>query len=406
MSALHTAYGVARHVWSPDDSWLAVVRERDEQVACIDAESGREVFEWDPPRFWRGVFIAAVSPEALLVVTRARDDVRVFVLAVPDGGVLAEARLDVAPGDISVEVSADGATAVLLSGLTHDVKGRGYELTWLDTRSLTVVGRERIEPAQGDRPKRMVMHPDGLWATWVTPQQSMRFDEPRQVERFDRAGAALSGPVFRGSGDLRALRWVDADRLLVAIDPAVVAGPDAGWTRLLLTDPERGRVLFDGEQQARRVGLALVYSELDVHPEDGRLLIAWTDRLTDLGEPSPGTATVIGRDGEVLASWRTPTAHYGAYGAVWAGEGDAVIELVAASDEALSLLRREAFDEEPRVLRTDRLKRPAGASGWGASGRGMTASLTRSPMGQWLATVWSIGRYASDEQLSWVAAPG
>jgi hypothetical protein len=83
-----------------------------------------------------------------------------------------------------------------------------------------------------------------------------------------------------------------------------------------------------------------------------------------------------------------------------------VIELVAASDEALSLLRRDAPGEEPRVLRTDRLKRPAGASGWGASGRGMTASLTRSPKGQWLATTWSIGRYASDEQLSWVAAPG
>ncbi len=405
MSPFHTAYGVARHAWSPDDSWLAVVRERDEQVVCLEAESGREVFEWDPPRFWRGVFIAAVSSEVLLVVTRARDDVRVFALAVPDGGVLAEARLDVAPGDITVEVSADGATAAVLSGLTNDVKGRGYELTWLDTRSLTVVGKDRLTPAQGDRPKRMVMHPDGLWATWVTPQQSTRFDEPRQVERFDRAGAALPGPVFRGSGDLRALRWVDADRLLVAVDPTVVAGPDAGWTRLLLTDPERGRVLFDGEQEARRVGLALVYSELDVHPEDGRLLIAWTDRLTDMGEASPGTATVIGRGGEVRASWRTPTAHYGAYGAVWAGEGDAVIELVAASDEALSLLRREAFDEEPRVLRTDRLKRPTGASGWGASGRGMTASLTRSPRGRWLATVWSIGRYASDEQLSWVEAP-
>ena len=68
MSALRTAYGVARHAWSPDDSWLAVVRERDEGVVCIDAESGAEVFEWDPPRFWRGVFLAAVSPEALLVV--------------------------------------------------------------------------------------------------------------------------------------------------------------------------------------------------------------------------------------------------------------------------------------------------------------------------------------------------
>jgi len=406
VSALHTAWGVARHVWSPDDSWLAVVGERDEQVRCIDAESGDEVFEWDPPRFWRGVFIAAVSPEALLVVTRARDDVRVFVLAVPDGGVVAEARLDLAPGDITVEVSADGATAALLSGLSHDARGRGYELTWLDTRSLTVVGREGITPAQGDRPKRMVLHPDGLWAAWVTPQQSMRFDEPRQVERFDRDGAALSGPMFRGSGDLRTMRWVDADRLLVAIDPAVVAGPDAGWTRLLLTDPQRGRVLFDGEQQARRVGLALVYSELDVHPEDGRLLVAWTDRLTDMGEPSTGTATVIGRGGEVLASWRTPTAHYGAYGAVWAGGGDAVTELVAASDDELSLLRRDATDDDPRVLRTDRLKRPAGSSGWGASGRGMTASLTRSPMGRWLATVWSIGRYASEEHLSWVAAPG
>lgn len=120
MSALHTAWGVARHAWSPDDSWLAVVGERDEQVRCIDAESGDEVFEWDPPRFWRGVFIAAVSPEALLVVTRARDDVRVFVLAVPDGGVVAEARLDLAPGDITVEVSADGATAALLSGPGDD----------------------------------------------------------------------------------------------------------------------------------------------------------------------------------------------------------------------------------------------------------------------------------------------
>jgi len=406
VSALRTAYGVKRHVWSPDDAWLAFVRDADEQVVCVEAGSGREIFEWDPPRFWGGVFIAAVSGECLLVVTRARDDVRVFALAVPDGGVLSEARLDVAPGDISVEVSADGGTAVLLSGLTHDTKERGYELTWLDTRALTVVGRGPLRPAQGDRPKRMALHPDGLWATWVTPQQSARFDDRREVERFDRDGVGAIGPVVTGSGDLRALRWVDADRLLVAIDPVVIKGPTAGWTRVLLTDPAQGRVLFDGERAAERVGVALVYSEVDVNPEDGRLLVSWTDRLTDMADASWGTATVIGRDGAVLGSRRTPTVNSGAYGAVWAGAGDAVIELVATAEETISLLRREAIGDEPTVLRTERLVRPGGASGWGSSGRGMTATLTRSPGGAWLAVSWAIGRYAKDEQLSWVAASG
>ena len=405
MSALRTAHGVARHVWSPDDTWLAVVRERDERVVCLEAESGREMFDWDAPRFWRGVFLVAVSPEALLVVTRARDDVRVFMLAVPDGGVLAEGRFDAAPGDIAVEVSADGATAVVLSGLAHDTKRRGYELTWLDTRSLAVVGRGQVRPAEGDRPKRMVLHPDGLWATWVTPQQSTRFNDQREVERFDRAGTSAVGPVFSGSGDLVAMRWVDADRLLVAVDPIATAGPSAGWTRLLLIDPARSRVLFDGEQMAGRVGVALVFSEVDVHPEDGRLLVSWNDRLADRGDDSPGTASVLGRDGEVLAGWRTPTAHYGAYGAVWAGAGDAVVELVAASEGTVAWLRRERFDAAPTTLRTDRLARPPGGQGWGATGREITASLTRSPKGTWGAVTWAIGRYAKDAQLSWAALP-
>jgi hypothetical protein len=36
----------------------------------------------------------------------------------------------------------------------------------------------------------------------------------------------------------------------------------------------------------------------------------------------------------------------------------------------------------------------------------MTATLTRSPGGAWLAVSWAIGRYAKDEQLSWVAVSG
>ncbi|MDB4929154.1 MAG: hypothetical protein JWM10_1638 [Myxococcaceae bacterium] len=405
MNPFRTAYGVTRLVWSPDDAWLAYVRDADEAVVCVEAETGREVFAWDPPRFWRGVFVAAVSAEALLVVTRAKDDVRVFAVAVPDGGVLAEARFDAAPGDLAVEVSADGATAAVLSGLTNDAKGRGYELTWLDTRSLTVVGRGPLRPAQGDRPKRMALHPDGLWATWLTPQQSARYDDRREVERFDRAGAAAVGPVFGGSGDLKVLRWVDADRLLVTIDP-VAANPSAGWTRLLLTDPSRGRVLFDGEKEAGRVGVSLVYSEVDVHPEDGRLLVAWTDRLAEVDQGSSGTATVLGRDGAVLAGWRTPTAFSGCYGAVWAGAGDAVIELVAEGEEAVALTRREAYGEAPTTLRAERLQRPKGARGWGESGRGVTGTLTRSPRGRWVAVTWTIGRYAAGEQVSWVAAEG
>jgi hypothetical protein len=405
VTPFRTAYGVTRLVWSPDDAWLAYVRDGDETVVCVEAESGREVFAWDPPRFWRGVFVAAVSSEALLVVTRAKDDVRVFVVAVPDGGVLAEARFDAAPGDLAVEVSADGATAAVLSGLANDAKGRGYELTWLDTRSLTVVGRGPLRLAQGDRPKRMALHPDGLWVTWVTPQQSARFDDRREVERFDRAGTATVGPVLVGSGDLKVLRWVDADRLLVTFDP-VAASPSAGWTRLLLTDPARGRVLFDGEKEAGRVGVSLVYSEVDVHPEDGRLLVAWTDRLAEVDQASSGTATVLDRDGRVLGGWRTPTAYSGCYGAAWAGAGDAVIELVATGDEAVALTRREAFGEAPTTLGTERLRRPPGAKGWGATGRGVTASLTRSPRGTWVTVTWALGRYASGEHVSWGAVAG
>jgi hypothetical protein len=405
VTPFRTAYGVTRLVWSPDDAWLAYVRDADEAVVCVEAGSGREVFAWDPPRFWRGVFVAAVSAEALLVVTRARDDVRAFVLAVPDGGLLAEARFDAAPGDIAVEVSADGATAVVLSGLANDAKGRGYELTWLDTRSLAVVGRGPLRPVQGDRPKRMALHPDGLWATWVAPQQSQRFDDRREVERFDRAGAATVGPVFTGSGDLRVMRWVDADRLLVTIDPAA-ASPSAGWTRLLLTDPSRGRVLFDGEQAAGQVGVSLVYSEVDVHPEDGRLLVAWTDRLAEVDQASSGTATVLGRDGAVLAGWKTPTAFSGCYGAVWGASGDEVIELVAEGEEAIALTRRGGYDEAAAPWWRERLQRPRDARGGGGSGRGVTGSLTRSPRGSWLAVTWTIGRYATGEQVSWVAAGG
>lgn len=396
-SPFRSLHGVARHVWSPDDAWLAFVRAADEHVVCVEADTGREVFAWDPPRFWRGVFIAAVSPEELLVVTRAAEDVRAFVLAIPDGGVLAEARIDATPGDIAVEVSADGATAVLLSGLTHDAKDRGYELTWLDTHSLAVVGHTRMVTVKGDRPNRLALHPDGLWAAWITPQRSERFDDRREVERFDRQGTLGSGPSFRGSGDLRVLRWVDADRLLVAIDP-IATGPNAGWTRLVLADPARNRVLFDGEQEARRVGVALVYSEVDVHPEDGRLLIAWTDRLTDAGDGSPGTATVFSRDGEVLSRWQTETTQYGAYGAVWAGAGDAVIELVATSYRDITLVRRESPSAAGTPLRTEQLRQPDAPEG-----RGMTAALTRSPRGKWLVVVWGLGRYAKDEQLSWVA---
>ena len=398
---MRTAYGVARHVWSPDDAWLAVVRDADEAVLCLEAETGREVFAWDPPRFWRGVFLVAASDEALLVVTRARDDVRVFMLAVPDGGVLGEARFDAAPGDLAVEVSADGATAVVLSGLTHDPKGRGYELTWLDTRSLRVVGRCPARSVEGDRPRRMVMHPDGLWATWVTPQQSARFDDRRQVERFDRQGAVLTGPGFAGSGDLRALRWAGADRLLVAVDP-VAATPAAGWTRVLLTDPAGGRVLFDGEREARRVGVALVYAEADVHPDDGRILVAWTDRLADMADPAPGTATVIGREGDLLAGWQTPSAYAAAYGAVWAGAGDAVIELVGGDDDRVVLRRREGFGDEGAVVLVERLTLRGEASAR-TRDRGVAATLARSPRGRWLVVGWTLGRYARDEQLSWVA---
>ncbi len=401
-----TAYGVTRVVWSPDDRWLAYVRAGDEQVVCVEAESGRELFAWSPPRFWGGVFIAALSDESLLVVTRGADDVRVFAVAVPDGGVLAETRFDAAPGDIVVAASADGSTAAVLSGLTHDTKERGHELTWLDTRSLTIVGRERVIAVRGDRLRRMAMHPDGLWATWLSPQQAPSYAERREVERVDRAGVTWGGPVFTGSGDLQALRWVDVDRLLVAVEPATVTGPNAGWTRVLLTDPSRARVVFDGEREAARVGTALVFSEVDVHPADGRLLLSWTNRLTDPGEASTGTATVLRRDGAVVAGWQTATGFTGAYGAVWADEGDGVIELVAVSDEEVLLQRREEPGGETKRVRAVRLERPAGVSGWGATGRVLAASMATSPRRGWAAITWAVGRYAKDEQLTWAPLVG
>ena len=52
-----------------------------------------------------------------------------------------------------------------------------------------------------------------------------------------------------------------------------------------------------------------------------------------------------------------------------------------------------------------RLARPPGGQGWGATGREITASLTRSPKGTWGAVTWAIGRYAKDAQLSWAALP-
>ncbi len=402
----HTAYGVTRVVWSPDDRWLAYVRASDERVVCVEAESGRELFEWNPPRFWGGVFVAALSDESLLVVTRGADDVRVFAVAVPDGGVLAESRFDAAPGDIVAAASADGSTVAVLSGLAHDAKGRGHELVWLDTRSLTVVARERVNAVRGDRLRRMALHPDGLWAAWVNPQQALAYEERREVERVDRRGASWSGPVFTGSGDLQALRWVDVDRLLVAVEPATVTGPNAGWTRVLLTDPERSRVVFDGEREAARVGTALVFSDADVHPADGRLLLSWTNRLTDPGESSAGTATVLRRDGVVTAGWQTETAFTGAYGALWDGESDGVIELVGVSDEEVLLQRREEPGADAKRQRSVGLERPAGVSGWGSTGRVLTASLATSPRRTWLAITWSVGRYAKDEQLTWVPAVG
>ncbi len=405
-SDAHTAYGVTRVVWSPDDRWLAYVRASDEQVVCVEAESGRELFTWNPPRFWGGVFIAALSDESLLVVTRGADDVRVFAVVVPDGGVLAESRFDAAPGDIVVAASADGSTAAVLSGLTHDTKDRGHELTWLDTRSLTVVGRERVTAIRGDRLRRMALHPDGLWAAWVNPQQAQRYEERREVERVDRGGASRSGPVFTGSGDLQVLRWVDVDRLLVAVEPATVTGPNAGWTRVLLTDPERSRVVFDGEREAARVGTALVFSEVDVHPADGRLLLSWTNRLTDPGEASTGTATVLRRDGEVTVGWQTETAFTGAYGALWADEGDGVVELVGLTDEEVVLQRRDEPGTEAKRQRVVRLERPAGTAGWGATGRVLAASLATSPRRTWAAITWAVGRYARDEQLTWVPLVG
>jgi hypothetical protein len=392
-----------RHAWSLDDAWLAYVRRSDERLVCVEAVSGREMFTRDAPPSERGAHLAAVSPDALLLVTRGADDVRVCTIAVPDGGVLAETRVAVAPGDLAVDVSSDGAMAVVLSGSSSVGAEPGCLLTWLDTRSLTIVGQSRVLPGAADPPRQIALHPDGTWVAWVRPVRGRRPNTPRELERVDRSGAIRTGPLADGGGEPDSLRWVGANRLLVGLRELGFA--DSLGTRVLFTDPERGVTLYDSRADPRML------ANVDVHPEDGRLLLARhpdPELMTyvDYGDGYAGHCVVVGQNGFRDTSWKAHTAFPTAYGAVWANDEDGVIELGAYADGELVLGRRRRFGGTREVLLLETLRPPPGGEArWDEPG-GFSASIARSPGGRWLAVRWAPARRPPVEHLSWLAIGG
>lgn len=402
VSALRTAYGVVQHAWSPDDAWLAYVRRSDEQLVCLEVVTGREMFTRDVRPSERSAHLAALSPDALLLVTCGTDDVRVCTIAVPDGGVQAETRFAAAPGDLAVDVSSDGATAVVLSGSSSVGAEPGCQLTWLDTRALTIVGQSRVLPGAAGPPRQIALHPDGTWVAWVRPVRGRRPNTPREIERVDRSGAVRASSLA-GGGDPDSLRWVGVDRLLVGLREIGFA--DSHGTRVLLTDPERGVTLYDSRADPR------ILANVDVHPEDGRLLLARHPdpelmAYVDYGDGYAGRCAVVGQGGFRDTSWEAHTAFPTAYGAVWADDEDGVIELGAYADGALVLQRRRRFGGSGEVLLLETLRPPPGGEARWDEPRGFSASIARSPGGRWLAVRWAPAQRPPVEHLSWLAIGG